>query len=541
MNNRRTDNWKVLSLFVLIGCAVPADVQAQSLTIEQEEVQVPIDVISGALGYLDIPPAPRLVEGGIIYQQDRINPNIPLPVIPDPEPEMGFSMENAGEPLTVVGTFGGGSASSVIGSVEVSRFGDGPKFRFSYEQDRSDGGWDLSPGTGYLVQSNALETEILLNGEEKGLEGSVAFDNRQTGLQGKSQYYSADVRSVDGTVEGYFSPSESLRFTGGLFSRDYRRVLTVTDSSEDAPVLARTEVSPFLAMELTFPRVTLDTRVDYRGNWYSGFEADATHRAALSLMGEIVLRPGTLLSFSTEAGYIGGYGPVFPASIVLEGDVSPSFFLSAEANYSVDLTGFDDFWYKTPTIDPGTVADRLSTPEEDMGGEVTAEWRIVPERFLLTGNLSYTYRSSVWDVDDFDSVTKLTPVRVEDRRELASTIQTRIIDGPWDGELFWTQRWMDRGTMDAAVEGGLTLSYTSDRFRLYLDTLLPYFDTLDVPLLGVRSEYVIAPSAYISAFIEDALGPLLQTKRTVYGDFVDVSNPFASRGTRIGATVSVRL
>ena len=530
----------IIPLLLFLASAWTLSSQEASLSVEREEVAVTIGGIESVASQVELPAAPDFVEGGSIDVEERLDPMVPLPRIPDPEPEMGITVTDVGDSLSVVGTFGGGSASTVLGSIEVSRFGNGPDFHFSYEQDRRDGGFDRNPGTGFQSQVHALETEILLEDEDRGLVGTASFVTRQRGLQGLSQYHSADLRSIDGTVEGYLAPSESLRFSGGIFAGDYRRVLAVT-SDQGAPVLSRSAVAPFLSLELSFPRVTVETGASYRGNWFSGVEHPSVHRFGLSLSGDIVLRPGTRLFLSAEAGYQNGYGALFPASLTLESDISRALFVSASIQHTLRTNYFDGIWTDVSTIDPTALTDILGTPEEGLGGSISTEWRIVPEQFILIGDLGYMSRSSALDIAPYDSVSGLTPVEMDDRDELTSTIRSRIASGGWNGEVFWLQRWLDRGVMEARTEAGISLSYRTERLRLFLDSTLPYFDAFDLPLVDFRAEYVIAPTAFLSLFVDDTLSPFAREERTVYGAFTDDSHPFAAEGMRVGATVSVRL
>gem|GEM_PF-6701355 len=533
----RTDS--IVALLILLAGG-PVFPQATDLAFATEEVEVSIAGLESALIYLEIPPAPGLVPGGPVLLPGRLAPVVPLPTVPDPSPKVGFTLADVGDALSVIGTFGGATANSVLGSLEVTRFGDGPEFRFSYEQDRSDGGWEHTPGTGFLTQVNALESRVSFGSSRKGIDAAASFHNRQAGLQGRSHYFSADLRSISGSIEGVLAPSESIRFSAGLAGGDHRRVLSVTDRNEAAPILSRTEVAPFLLMELTFPRVTIETRAKYSGNWYTGFETDPLHIGALSLSGEFVLWPGIRMLFSGEAGYIVDIGPVFPASLELEADISRSFLMSAAVRREVRAFTADSVWDSVPALDVTPVAPYALEPVEGLTGELNGEWRIFPERFSITGGAFYGDWTDVRDIGDFDQTTGLVPLSIGNSQKVITTAGGRMTWGNWNGDLYWKQNWLDRGTMDPATEAGLSVAYNSDKFRFYLDTVLPIFDAVDVPIINTRVEVAIAPDAFITLFVEDGAGPFLDTERTVYGAFIDNSYPFADIGPRVGATVSVR-
>ncbi len=519
---------------VLCVCRA-AVLSAQTVEVEDEFVQAGVRAAEVRLDLLEAPAAPPFRAGGVIPVDTLIEPVVGLPDLPDPVP-VGGSVPAGGGGLLLSGSVGGGSGNSVHGSLDLSRFGDGPDFRIAFEQDRTDGGWFREPGAGYLFQDNVLETWLSFASERWEVEGSADYSSGQRGLQGESLYYAADRRSAGGNGTVRWRPSESMSLFATFDAADARQILSVGGGATDALSTSHGTVRPALGFEAILPRVTVEGGIRYSSDLYTGTPLRDRQRVAAYAEGEFVVGRGVHVAAGAETAWIPSHGVYFPASLSVETDLGRALTVEADARYTVTEPEPETLWSDVPAAYPAEDAGM----EESVEAGLFAQWRIVPNRFSLAGDLRGRDLSRTLDTTPYDEGRGLFPVTLEDRQEISSGISARLTVGPWRASTEWRQEWGDRAERAPESVAGIRLGYVSDRVSTTLSGSTAAFDAWQTPVVDFRGTVAVTANVDVSLFGDDLVAIVTEDKRTAQGAAVGAKDPFTGAGPQIGALVTVR-
>ncbi len=539
-----------LSLLVLATVVVTVTV-AQEPVIEMDPerataVVAPVEVTLGGLPQLDPLPLAESVLEAEVVRTELVAVPLPVPSIPRETIEEAITI--TGEQVFFNATLGAGSVNSVLGNINVYRIGDGPEFRISYDHRASDGFNFQEPGSGFFRQENQLETWLRL-GDDQGLgfELELGYGDERFGLQGKPKYYSAETRVLNADLSARYRWDARSSTTLSLGLEDLSRVLAVSTAGGDqeAPLESRREryyhVAPVLSARFEWPRLILDTKMDYSGRFTGGVDMRSSSTGGVSLRIEGVPVDGLTLKGIGASRYRLDDRPYFPVEAGLEYSFRDSWTFQVSGGYRVEERSPGELWrdYPVATVPDG---QREAPPVDQIlfaDGDFTLN--ILSGTTQLSAGGGWYSHSDRLRAGDYDSELAEYPVDLTSLERLVSRVGISLT--PTDGfrtSLEWRGEWFDRET--GAPEQVLGFNVRSDWDRLIGEvTAEAPIDRggFVVPRVGGSLRYGLARDVELKVFLTDVLGPLEDKGRTRRGLAPSEEDPFLEPGFEAGASIRV--
>ncbi len=538
----------ILPLAALIAAASAHLVTAQEtddrpLAVDPERVDVRVDPLDAVIGSLP-PMAPLEFESP---SPDVVSspPALPVqdlapPVVPRETIVVG-DFANTTNQVFFNATLGGGSVSSVLGSINVYRLGDGPQFRLGYDHSGADGFQFNEPGSGFFVQENTLDTWLRFGREDgASLEIEGRYEDRRYGLQGRPLFYSADTRGLEGRVGT--SWEWGTRSSAGVEATlsDRRRVLASLDSDTDSPEESHRLVVGDVFGRLEWPRLRLETSADYEGRFDEGATVDPSSSVGLTLAVEGVPRDGLTVSAQGSTRYRFFDAPYFPAEAGVAYRGNEWWEIALAGGYRVTDRSYASLWSAYPVATaPGGSSDQLPL-HESWFAHGDLEIRVIPGVLGASAGLMWSDEENTLTVDPYDSATGVFPIVVEDTERMDSDATLSVSVGERVGiEGGWFARWNDRmlGEAEHEITGLVRVEW--ERVSSELGVRFPIDGELIAPVVETEVSYELSRGVEVRLYARDLLGPLLDDGRTPRGVEVSAADPFIDPGLQAGLAVRV--
>lgn len=538
----------IVSLF-LVGSTMGASAQEPVIEMSPERATAEVAPVQVTLEGMPGLPRLPLVDGvleSVVVRTEMTPAVLPVPAIP--REMMDDPVALGGEQVFFNATLGGGSVSTVLGSINVFRIGEGPEFRIGYDHRASDGFNFEETGSGFFRQENRLETWVRVGEEENlGFEAEVRYGDERFGLQGLPRFYSAETRELSGMATARYRWDTRSSTELSLNLRDLSRVLAVasTDGDADPPVKAQREryfhVGPVLSARLEWPRLALETALDYSGRFADGVDFGSTSTGGVSLRVEGVPLDGLTLTGMGATRYRWNDRPYFPVELGLEYSLQESWNLRLAGGYRVREQSYGALWGDYPVAAVADGVEEAPPVDQILFGSGDSTVSILPGllQFHVGGDwFSHSHRLIP---GAYDENTAVYPVDVgsfeqfRSRTGLSVTPTERIRAG-----IDWNAEWLDRDT--GVARHRLDLSVRNDWDNLTTDVSFQVpFDGGEpvMPILGGALRYGIARDVELRVFVSDVLAPLEEDGRTRRGRAPSASDPFIEPGFEAGAAIRV--
>lgn len=534
---------------MLLLATVPAaqeadDGSAGEIIVDPERViaeVAPVDVAVRGLPTLPPPeyvaPPEPVVTQSPEPAEELAPPDVPRETIATTVTDIG------GDQVYFNATLGAGSVSSVLGSINVYRLGDGPQFRLGYDHRGADGFNFTAPGSGFFTQENALDTWIRLgNGGPATAEITAGYTDRRFGLQQLPTYYSADGRTVSAAAELAYRPDPRSSATFQVAYEDRQRVLATTAADVDAPREIYRTVQPELRGRVEWPRFNAAVAAAYHGFFPAGTPVDSASSVGLTLALEGVPFDGLTLSADAATWYRFTDRAYFPVEGALEYRGADRWNLTLRGGYRVEDLNPASRWERYTVT---TLADEVDgmLPRADAvfaGGAL--EVVVIPGSLETTIGLDWDRRRNDLVVEPYDDDPSIAahPVRLDARERLDGSVGLRmpvgertILRADWDA------RFRDRGFGEPHHQVSAAVERDGDPVSVLVEGAVPIDGAAATPILGGEVRYQIARDVDVTLFGRDLLGPIEDRGRTEGGLAPRDGDPLIVPGFEIGLSVRV--
>lgn len=533
----------VVALLVTAALAAQELPEAAIDALEPELLGADVAPIELAFGAVpDLPPVPfdATTTGSAIVVAALPPVDLPPPALPR-EQIAGQALPVGGDEVFVSARLGAGTSNSVLGTVQVYRFGsEGPQFRIGYDQTGSDGIAGRDPGQGFFARENTIDLWLEAPTiDALGAEVNARYADLQDGLQGQGPYFSADRRTFDADVGAVWSEDERVRLAGEVEYTDRRRVLSRGDTDEQSPIETWRSFVPSVTGTLSWPRLEVGAAVDAYlgltgvdglspvGGGGARLFADAVPLDGMQVRGEV----GTYLRT--------GVGWTLPLAFELS--YAPDERLSASLTSSVrhDPLDVSRLWDRYPVLD----ATSLASAEQwnriiAVGGAINAAFL---DGAVRTGvDVAARFHTARLEPGAFDTTTGLRSLSATAATELASELRLEFaaLEGI-ESTLAWRAQWLDRRIGEPIHRVVLENLVAIGAVDARIDLDLPIDGDVTVPIFGGSLEYELVQDVELLIGAQDLLASALPNGRTVRGFEPSADDPLVDEGFRLDLSVRV--
>jgi len=180
------------------------------------------------------------------------------------EPQVDYSILGPGKEgyvkgekgYTVEGVLGTGTLNQFYSSIAVYHLEALPEVKVRFLHEIMDGFSGKSPGEGYNLRDDQLESSVRFKTREVDITVEGSFSDKERGLQGMGSYYSRINREVYGSGEAEYDFSENFNVKGSIMTSAASHLLTGKTVSIQGVEERVTEfiVNPSVTVEYRFGR-----------------------------------------------------------------------------------------------------------------------------------------------------------------------------------------------------------------------------------------------------------------------------------------------
>jgi len=221
----------ILPLLVLSGAYYGI---SQDLEPEEPEIVLPSIILE--IEDLSI----ESVTAALPEEEELLPPELrfPLPEAGElevAEPQMDFTIPETGAPvyqvkegkyLTAEAVLGTGTSNQFYSRISLYFLGEKPEGKILYQHETVDGFSSKSPGSGYNMREDRVESFLNFNLWDIDLRTEGAFNDRERGLQGNGDFYSKINRFIDAGLEGEYRLNDRFILKGSFEASSANQLLT---------------------------------------------------------------------------------------------------------------------------------------------------------------------------------------------------------------------------------------------------------------------------------------------------------------------------
>ncbi len=539
---------RLLVLFVLLPAALPAQepglrqpdetpivvpdliLQVEELPLESVKATLPSEG-DLRLGELSLPlPQP----GELQIDQAAFFLSAPEST---PIPVRGSSVYSTG-------LLGAGSVNHVIGELSLFKLGEDPRFRLRFFYEGLDGFQFQPAGTGYFATENQVTGAIEGSSPDSEFSISAAFTERVQGLQGESPFYSAGLRSLQGSGSIVLRPDPLFELSGSVDAR-YAARLQSASNVGSTPRDQEFALAPGLGIALSIGQLTLESLIDYEFQTLSGERSARTQRIDAEAGASVAA--ASWLEFKALAGVYSEFSSQILYPWQLEATVIFSESLETELSggFRVLPVSYLSLWREYQIIASGARAGGFSavlTPSEWFGS-ARLRWSPIPG-VTTTSRAEYVQRANAIELDGF--VSAESHYEFSQRSLQTLTVGTVVSFSPnqqLSVQSSWDVYLVDRltGTPLSSLGAQANLGSRDGRLSLSADAAFNFYPMPVVPKLDITGSFRITDGVDLDLVLDDILAPLLREGRPVVGPGLSPLFPFIRPGFRASVLTRISL
>jgi hypothetical protein len=434
--------------------------------------------------------------------------------------------------------------SHIQGALSLSKLGSDPRLRFQFSHEGLDGYNFEDAGTGFF------DSETYIDGYVAGALGPIntevgaSFREREEGLQGNPNFYSADLRFINADLSGRYNPSERVELAALLEGSVVNRLLTVKAPDASPPRNAEVVVEPRLEGRFSFGNASLATDIGYR---YRSYPRGGAGGQILELT---VAGDAPITSELFLGGDVGLYWPIgeavkIPFHVDATATVDDLVTLGLSAGYEVGPRDLFDLWRETPRVADLTEAGGSALADREAWiGDAELSWNVLRRRIVVRGGVGFEYDETAVTPRPYDSETGFFPIVQETRTTVEPTLGVTYRGGPLSTELSWTGSFIERSPFEPLHRVGLVLDLATENRRVAgsLSLESPFYEAGPVPpVIAAEAGFRVVEGLRIVAHVDDPLAPLLEDGRPRYGVEPGAAYPFITPGFRFAVSTEISL
>ncbi len=443
------------------------------------------------------------------------------------------------------GIIGAGTASNITGDITLYHIGEQPDFMLRFFHDSYDGFAGRTPGEGFSAREELIEAEIDYGYEIFSLEADASYNEIETGLQQKTDYYSATVRSPALSAEAWWGLTELLDLGAGINAS----MASLRLNSNTPGGFGIFSASPGLDLEFGTDTLKVGAGLDYSVN---GIINDSSFTVTDVLQGF-----GGGLSFYAEASELfrvtaavdllwdNWSSLYFPFKVSMAGTTSV-FDYEIGGGYKAFYWDRAELWKLSPAAAGPQNTGSLGALPLSSGwfGEAMLRWNLndililhTAADFSALNNSPYPVLSSLrgfYTVSTVDSIC----LGAEAGFFLRFSENFTFSLG-WNGQLLNQINWykpkhrIDTGIEISSEEKNMGLIANAE-LRIYSQQQAQWLPNDWVPVIGLEGYIGIFDGLVFSVSAYDLAAGLVNGGRVIWGDLLD-------KGTGVQAKIKISL
>lgn len=483
--------------------------------------------------------------------------DIPLPdsseiAIVQAAPELPH-LEESGSPQGVsassiysTGRLGAGTMNHVIGAISLYKLGQDPRFRLEFSHEGRDGFGFEPAGTGFFSAANVIEGWVSVGSETLAVSGEARYDERERGLQGVSQYYSADLRYVEGGAELVYTPEPLVTIAAGVDAAASTRLQSVS-GGDTAPRETEYYIAPraLATLEISIVEIGFELGYDIRLLDAAAVPAAQIVDARLGLA--LTLPSALAIEGDVGAAWSSGSGFEYPWSLGATYSPTPNLELSAGGGFRLVPLRYNDLWKQTPLLSVGSQGSGELANAEEWHAEAGLRWTGVAGVYLDAG-AEFAAREASVVLGSYDQAAGLFPFT----QARLLRLKPELLFGWQIGrgaqlETGVSADLLDRTVLDPLATGELSLTMGADdnRFGGSVNLMIDLFSgaTTFVPMPGLGAEAYFQASEGVELVLrtEDLLSAFLPDGRAAVGTVPTAEYPFIEPGFSLSLLTRISL
>jgi len=502
-------------------------------SIEPEEPEIVLPSVILELEDLSVELVPAELPGDEELLPPEISFSLPeTEDIPVEEPRVDYSIIGPGKEgyikgdrsYTVEGVLGTGTLNHFYSSIAVYHLEALPEVKVRFLHEIMDGFSGKSPGGGYNLRDDQLESSVRFKTGEMDITLDGSFLDKERGLQGMGSYYSRINREVYGSGEVLHNISENFTVKGFFNISTASHLLTGEVSLIPGVEERVTEYffSPSITAEFSFGKGKLSFTPNYSYRSVPDISSLSTH--IVGVKGHFEYDLSDRYQVQTNAGWhwseISGHRIPFDLSV--NGILSEFFSFNLGAGYNVQVYNLKDILSEYPLMGlPASI-------EENHGlffkGRTTWTPRgglIIDTGISLSQNENLPSPLYTQDTD-----TGLFPFAQKNFLMVSSDIGVRwYITKVISARMGLKSELMDRPAFSPANNLSLELRGIEKTGRYGADASINFItgvnDFVQAPEVNLRGYYQVTDFFTISAEVDDLLFHLLDGPRYTWYPYLD--------------------
>ncbi|MBA7540137.1 hypothetical protein ES705_32431 [subsurface metagenome] len=305
-------------------------------------------------------------------------------------PEIGASVYQVkeGKYLTAEAVLGTGTSNQFYSRISLYFLGEKPEGKILYHHETVDGFSSKSPGSGYNMREDRVESFLNFNLWDIDLRTEGAFNDRERGLQGNGDFYSKINRFINAGLEGEYRLNDRFILKGSFEASSANQLLTegITGTEE----VTEYYISPSFGGEFQFTRGLFGILPSFSYRSIPEYPELSLGRSLVQGyfgvdLSEVYRLDGTLGWFWSEKS-----GHLPPFDLTLSALISDFLSLSIGGGYRILEYNLVDIFKKYP------LGDIPSTLEDNHGWffDVRSNW-IPFQGWIIDAGLFYMNNSSM--------------------------------------------------------------------------------------------------------------------------------------------------
>ena len=388
----------ILPLLVLSGAYYGI---SQDLEPEEPEIVLPSIILE--IEDLSI----ESVTAALPEEEELLPPELrfPLPEAGElevEEPQMDFTIPETGAPvykvkegkyLTAEAVLGTGTSNQFYSRISLYFLGEKPEGKILYQHETVDGFSSKSPGSGYNMREDRVESFLNFNLWDIDLRTEGAFNDRERGLQGKGDFYSKINRFINAGLEGEYRLNDRFILKGSFEASSANQLLTkVIPGTEE---VNEYYISPSFGGEFQFTRGLFGILPSFSYRSIPEFPGLSQGRSLVQGyfevdLSEVYRLEGTLGWFWSEKS-----GHLVPFDLTLSALISDFLSISIGGGYRILEYDLVDIFKKYSLGDiSSTLEDSTLEDNHEWFFDLRFNW-IPFQGWIIDAGLSYMDNSSM--------------------------------------------------------------------------------------------------------------------------------------------------
>jgi hypothetical protein len=490
--------------------------EVEDITIETVDVPLPAEEKIESLD-IDIP----LPEEEDLYISDD---SFSLPVYDQQGNATGDRLSESS--FFSTGIIGAGSMNHILGSVALYKLGTEPRFRFRFSHEGIDGYGFRAPGSGFFSREDLLEGWLAYRSDSIELETEAGFIEREQGLQGRSDFYSAALRFLSLSPAFLFRPVDFFTLTLDSEVSSGSRIMAVASQLIPAERQSEFYVAPQLDLRFAFSSFTIGLTGSY------GFQfVDQTypvHRASTGIDAELILFDSLILNGSVGSmwQWDPAYRVLLPFQLGLDLSVQSALRIFASGGQRVSYNNYTGLWKDFPLLSMSTALP----PSYELFAGGGFSWSIAERVLQLDAGIEFADRKNIINPElntGFSTAAGTFSFSVDSMQSLYSDVGVKWkISDLLSFEAGWNAVFLQRSNLEAAhrLNASFGLVPQDEAYGVSIDAVTKLEGEpmlLLLPNLNASGFVKITDGVRLDLEIKDILSPFLGSGRPGYGPFIE--------------------